>query len=215
MADDVVDLADSTIKPGPARDRIIAAAIEFLWDRPYRELTAGELMQRTGLSRPAFYQYFRNVNDLVTTLLEDLLTAMVEAAGPWFASDENPIEDLRTSLSGVAGVCQTHGPVFRAVVEAAPLDAELEQAWSAFMTSWDESVATRIRSQQELGLVDARLDPDRIARTFNQMDAAVLVEAFGRRPQADLDEVVDALHMIWTRTLYGSIEHFNTSPGRR
>ena len=61
-------------------DRIIAAAIEFLWDRPYRELTAGELMQRTGLSRPAFYQYFRNVNDLVTTLLEDLLTAMVEAA---------------------------------------------------------------------------------------------------------------------------------------
>ena len=47
------------------------------------------------------------------------------------------------------------------------------------------------------------------------MDAAVLVEAFGRRPQADLDEVVDALHMIWTRTLYGSIEHFKTSPGKR
>ena len=40
------------------RAAILDAALGFLWLRPFRELTVSELMESTGASRSAFYQYF-------------------------------------------------------------------------------------------------------------------------------------------------------------
>lgn len=45
--------------PDEAEREILAAARGFLERHPFRELTIDAVMERTGLSRPAFYVYFR------------------------------------------------------------------------------------------------------------------------------------------------------------
>ena len=182
---------------------ILEAATQFLWEHPFRDLTTGALMTRTGLSRPAFYQYYRNVHELIEELLRDIEAHMVQMASPWLAGEGDSLEALRESLAGVVAVCVDHGPVFRAISEAAPLDERLEEAWSSFMNRWDGAVAARIIAEQRRGLIGP-CDAAAIAKALNQLDASVLISEFGRRPQGNPDRVTEVLFHIWTRTLYGS-----------
>jgi TetR/AcrR family transcriptional regulator, ethionamide resistance regulator len=190
-----------------ARREIADSAVRFLWGHPFRDLTIAELMAGTALSRPAFYQYYHDLHDLLESLLREIEAVMRQAANPWILGEGEPIAALRTSLAGVVQTCVDHGPIFRAVAEAAPLDARLEAAWSAFMGRWDDAVSARIAAHQAAGLVRA-LDARRMANALNALDAAVLFAEFGTPPQGDPEAVLDTLHAIWVGALYGC------APGR-
>ena len=66
-------------RPGESRLEILDQVVELLWDRPIRDLSIVTIMRGTGLSRPAFYQYFKNIPVLIEELLIDLETEMNEA----------------------------------------------------------------------------------------------------------------------------------------
>ena len=178
------------------------SATRFLWKRPFRDLTVAELMAATPLSRPAFYQYFADLHELIESLLRDVEIVMHQTANPWITGEGEPIAALRKSLGGVVQTCVEHGPIIRAVSEAAPLDKRLERAWAAFMGRWDDAVEARIKAQQRDGLIP-RLNARRVARALNALDAAVLIAEFGRRPQGDPRAVLDTIHRIWIGALYG------------
>lgn len=179
------------------------SAVRFLWEHNFRDLTIGELMGDTPLSRPAFYQYFKDLHELIESLLSEVEAVMHQTADPWITGEGEPIAALRKSLKGVVQTCVDHGPIFRAISEAAPLDQRLEQAWSVFMGRWDDQVEARIKSQQQEGLISKSLNARRIANALNSLDATLLIEEFGRRPQGDPKAVLETLHHIWVSTLYG------------
>ena len=186
-----------------SRELIVETAVEFLRHHPYRDLNAGVLMERTGLSRPAFYQYFRNIPALVAHLLEGLASEMGESANAWLLEDGDRIEALYAGHGGVAAVVKEHGRLFRAISEAAHLDADLETVWNAFVDGWTEGIAARIRHEQSTGLIDPSLDADWIARALNLMDVELLIGGFGKEPQDPMEEVVETIVTVWRRTLYG------------
>jgi len=111
--------------PPEARREIVRSATLFLWEHPFRDLRIGDLMAGTTLSRPAFYQYFTDLHHLIETLLGEVETVMHETANPWISGEGEPVSALRESLEGIVRVSVDHGPVFRAVSEAAPLDDRL------------------------------------------------------------------------------------------
>jgi AcrR family transcriptional regulator len=167
-------------------------------------MTVGDVMAETGLSRSAFYQYFADLHELIESLLSEVEAIMHQTANPWISGEGEPIAALRESLGGVVQTCVDHGPIFRAVFEAAPLDERLEQAWSAFMGRWDDAVEARIKAHQRDGLIP-RLNARRIANALNALNASVLIAEFGRRPQGAPEPVLNTLHTIWIGTLYGSM----------
>ena len=111
------------------------SAVRFLWEHNFRDLTIGELMADTSLSRPAFYQYFKDLHELIESLLSEVEAVMHQTAHPWINGEGEPIAALLESQKGVVQTCVDHGPIFRAVAEAAPLDERLERTWSAFIGS--------------------------------------------------------------------------------
>jgi AcrR family transcriptional regulator len=188
--------------PQQARREIADAAVQFLSSHAFRDLTVGELMAQTTLSRPAFYQYFHDLHDLLVSLFDEIEAGMRELADPWIAGEGEPIAALRVSLRGVIESVAEHGTVIRAVYEAAPFDERLEAAWSGFMRRWDDAVTARIEAQQRAGLIHP-LAARRTANALNAMDAAVIIAEFGRHPQGDPETVLDTLHAIWIGALYG------------
>jgi AcrR family transcriptional regulator len=189
--------------PDEAQQLIRQSAVRFLWERPFRDLTVAELMAGTEFSRPAFYQYFGDLHGLIESLLHDVEAIMHQTANPWISGEGEPITALRVSLMGVVRTCVEHGPIVRAVSEAAPLDERLERAWSAFMGRWDDAIEARIKAQQRSGLIAKPLDAARTANALNALDAAVLISEFGRRPQGNPHAVLETLHRIWVGALYG------------
>lgn len=190
--------------PDQARQEIVESAIRFLWRRAFRDLTVMELMAGTTLSRPAFYQYYTDLHDLMESLLREVEVVMHRTANPWIVGEGEPIAALRTSLRGVVETTRDHGPILRAVFEAATHDARLEAAWSAFMRRWDDAISARIVAQQETGLIRP-LDARRVANALNALDAAVVIAEFGRHPQGDVEAVLETLHAIWVGALYGAV----------
>ena len=187
--------------PEEARREILDSATRFLGKRHFRDLTVGEVMAGTPLSRPAFYQYFRDLHDLIISLLEEIEAAMHQTASPWISGEGEPIAALRESNRGVIETCIEHGPIIRAIVEAAPLDERLEQAWSSFMQRWDDAVEAQIVAQQRDGLIPS-MDARRTANALNSLDVNLVVAAFGRHPQDDPKVVLETMHRIWSSTLY-------------
>jgi len=178
------------------------SAVRLLWKRPFRDLTVGELMAGTSLSRPAFYQYFAHLHELIESLFGDLEILLHDTADPWINGEGEPIADLRKSLGGIVQTCVEHGPILRAVAEAAPFDRRLERVWAAYFRRWDEAVEGRIKAQQREGLIP-RMNALRTAHALNALDAALMIAEFGRRPQGDPRAALDTLHKIWVGTLYG------------
>jgi AcrR family transcriptional regulator len=178
------------------------SADQLLWKRPFRDLTVGELMAGTSLSRPAFYQYFASLHELIESLFGELEIAVQRTTNPWISGEGEPIGALRESIKGLVQVCVEQGPILRAVSQAAPFDPRLERAWAAFHQRQDEVVAARIKEQQREGLIP-RMDALRTAHALNALDAALMIAEFGRRPQGDPQAALDTLHRIWVGTLYG------------
>ena len=185
------------------RAAILNSALEFLWTHPFRDMTVQSLMIPTGAGRSAFYQYFKDLHELMEILLDTLRDELVAVTGPWFEGVGDPIALLSASLDGLVEVCYHRGPILRAIDDATATDKRLEQAWAQFFGEFNDAVSARIEADQGQDLI-----PDFAARpvaiALNHLDAYTLIEAFGRRPRSKREPVREALGRIWISTLYGS-----------
>ena len=185
------------------RAAILNAALDFIWSHPFRDMTVNALMAPTGLSRSTFYQYFKDLHDLMETLLDMLKGEVFAVTGPWFTGVGDPIALLSESLSGLVDVCYRLGPILRATDDAAASDKRLEQAWTQFFGQFDDAVTARIEADQEQGLIPD-FDARPVAIALNRLDSYTLIDAFGQRPRRRPEPVREALARIWISTLYGS-----------
>jgi len=199
--------------PEEAERAILAAARSFLEERPFREMTVEGVMDRTGLSRPAFYAYFRDRYDLVTRLVEGIGGLLFALDRHWLAGSadggrEEASEVLIGALRGGSETFVRYGPVLRAIADAANQDSRVEEVYRfGLIERLVGAVADRISRDIKAGVSPGDLEPEETARALVLMTERYLLDAFGRpssRPsRAKVAAVVGALEKVWVRTLYG------------
>jgi len=199
--------------PEEAERAILAAARSFLEERPFREMTVEGVMARTGLSRPAFYAYFRDRYDLVTRLLEGIGGLLFALDRRWLAGSadgggEEAREVLIEALRRGSETFERYGPVLRAIADAASQDSRVEEVYRfGLIERLVGAVAERISRDIKAGVSPGDLDPGETARALVLMTERYLLDAFGRpenRPsREETAAVVGALENVWARTLYG------------
>nr|WP_321254314.1 TetR/AcrR family transcriptional regulator [uncultured Ruegeria sp.] len=158
-------------------------------------------MTDTGLSRPTFYLYFNDLHGLMETLLDEVKVGIVEGARTWLTNKGDAVLSLQQSLTTLVDVGYKHGPILKAVSDAAPNDSRLEHVWETFLGSFDEVVSARIAEDQLKGITPD-FDPLPVARALNRMDAGMLIQAFGTPKKADKNSVLMAILRVWLSTLY-------------
>ena len=198
-------------RPEEAERAILAAALAFLEERPFREMTVEGIMIRTGLSRPAFYAYFRDRYEVVTRLLEGIGGLIFALDWRWLSGGEGEEEASEVLVDALRAGSRTfveYGPVLRAIADAAGYDARVEQVYRhGLIERLTRAVAARISRDVEAGLSPSDLDPEETARALVLMTERYLLDAFGhpeKRPtRRETAEVLGTLEEIWVRTLYG------------
>lgn len=190
-------------KSGHTRAAILNAALDFLWSRPFRELTVSSLMAPTGLSRSAFYQYFSDLTELMEGLLTMVEEEILVAAAPWVVGVGDPVALVREAIAAMVNIGHQRGPFLRAVSDAAAANQRLEAAWKQFLDRFDDAATERIEADQEQGLIPP-FDVRPVAVALNRLDAHALIHAFGQHPMSPPEPVRDALSRIWICSLYGS-----------
>jgi len=185
------------------RTKILNAALDFLWTHPFRDMTVSSLMAATGVSRSAFYQYFKDVRVVMKALLDISQEEIFATSNPWLKGIGDPVALLRESLSGLVDLCYDRGPIFKAVADAATTDERFEKTWRQFLGGFDDSACVRIEADQAQGLIP-KFDARPVAIALNRLDAYTIIQAFGQHPRSKPETVKDALSRIWIATLYGS-----------
>lgn len=201
-------------RPEESERVILAAARAFLEERPFREMKVEDVMARTGLSRPAFYAYFKDRYELVTRLLEGIGGLLFAVDRRWLAGDpaagrETSAAALVEALRFGAETFRRYGPVLRAISDAASYDERVEEVYRRGLISrLTEVVAGRIERDQKAGNVPADLHPEEVARALVLMSERYMIDAFGdpsSRPSGErVLAVTGTVEAVWVQTLYGA-----------
>jgi TetR/AcrR family transcriptional regulator, ethionamide resistance regulator len=204
---------DGERREGPARRRrrtpeiaereIITAAESLLRERPFRELTVDEVMRRTDLSRPSFYVYFRDRHHLVLRVVEHLGSELFTMSERWLRGTGDGPAIAREALDGIVAVYVEHGPVMRALADAATDDPDVEQAYGALVQTFIDATARHIDEEVAAGQI-LPLDAAETAKALVWMMERYLILSLGREPLTPHEAVADTLATIWTRVLYGT-----------
>ena len=170
-------------------------------ERSYAELNVGEIMERAGIGRTIFYRHFDDLGDLLVRAgreaIDELLTAQLALAETRVATGP---DDIRRAIELPVRVYERHGPLLRAVAEAAAADPSLTPAQAAIRRRFDELVADALhRSDAAAGKGFA--DVMETAHALNLLNESYLLEAFGREPRVSAEAATATLTEIWAAVL--------------
>jgi TetR/AcrR family transcriptional regulator, ethionamide resistance regulator len=187
-----------------AVEAAVLAATEALLEegRGYADLRVEEITTRAGISRTAFYFYFRDKRELLMRLTEDVSDALYAEAEAWWSGEGDGRVQLRAALEQIVGVYREHGVLLRAVVEASAYDDEVAEFWRALLGRFIEATQRRLEEELARGAI-ADVSPGPTAFTLCWMTERACYQWLMRGGDLGDAEFVRGLVGVWVRAVYG------------
>ena len=180
-----------------SRERIVAAATELVRTRAYSELSVDAVMREAGIGRTIFYRHFDDLAQLILSASREAIEQLYQAQEDLGQArpDQDP-EAVRRALTAAVDVYHRHGPLLRAVDEAAPSDEEIRRDYERLRRRFDDFVERSLREVADLGTTPPA-NLAETARALNFMGVSYLLDAFGREPRVTPETAVQTLTEIW------------------
>ncbi|HEX7300798.1 MAG TPA: TetR/AcrR family transcriptional regulator [Solirubrobacteraceae bacterium] len=196
--------ATPTTKRAAIQASVLAATEALLAEgASYADLNIERIATRAGISRTAFYFYFRDKRELLVRLTEDVNDRLYEQADIWFSGAGDPEREIRQALTNIAALYGQHGVLLRAIVEVSTYDAGVAHFWRMTVGRFVDATRRRIEAEQAAGRAVAR-DAHATAFALVWMTERSMYEQFVQRQPLAGDEVVEAMVDIWLRAVYAS-----------
>lgn len=185
------------------------ATERLLEHTPLQTLTVADILTESGLSRRTFYVYFASKNDAAAAVVERSLNEFFAEAQTWIVDQGRDHEiALRQMLHGTAAACEKHNAAYRTVVEHWPSVPELEAIWMANIDRFVAAYATRIDADRRAGIAPPGMDHTKLAAALVwSSERLFYIGSRGIDPRLpNMDEVVDALYVMWHRAIYQPVD---------
>jgi len=193
--------AQRRIQREEARQQIRDAAVGFLREHPFRDMSVDAVMAQTQLARTAFYRHFDDVTELIEQLQEEVGGELYALAKKWNVSAPQEFAAAtHRGLTDIAHFFQEHGPLVRAVSDAATTDERVEASYNKMVAAYDKLIARGLDAMIAAGRLEP-CDTRALARALNLASLTYLLDSFGREPTTDPETVVNTLEIIWLRVV--------------
>lgn len=184
------------------RASVVAATIELAEQAPFNDLTVEEIARAAGISRTAFYFYFRDKQDLLMAAAADVADALYREADRWWGADGPPEVLVREAIAGVVAVYEQHADLLRVATEVSTYDPEVSRLWRGLVARFVVATADHIRAEQAVGRI-GELEPDRTAEALMWM-AERCCYVYLVSGERSSEELVESLATVWLRALYAA-----------
>ncbi len=169
----------------------------------WNDLSIERIATAAGISRTAFYFYFRDKRELLMRLVVGVSDEVMKAS-VWFSQppDTDDPDLLRQALLFVRDVFTAHGELLRAVVEVSAVDEQVATFFRDLQATFAQLTAERA-----LALRDAKrarpIEPaDVTGSALMAMTEKTFYEWQVRGTEVS-DAHIDALAEVWRRAIYG------------
>jgi AcrR family transcriptional regulator len=185
-----------------SRERIVAAATELIRHTSYGALTVDDVMREAGFGRTIFYRHFDDLADLLTRAAREAFEGFLQAEQAFRTAHLDGQPDIvRAAIEPAVAVYRRHGPLLRAIAEAAASgDEQIAAGQQAMLERFDEIVADVLRTSPRLADRSAE-DIAETARALNLMNVNYLLDAFGREPRVSTETAERTLATIWAAVI--------------
>jgi len=181
---------------------VLAATEELLSEgAAYADLNIERIATRAGISRTAFYFYFRDKRELLMRLTEDVNELLYQQADIWFSGAGEPEHEIRQALTNIAALYGEHGVLLRAIVEVSTYDDEVAQFWRGMLGRFVDASRRRIDAERAAG-VSVADHAHATAFALVWMTERTMYQHLVQDEPIARDEIVDALAGIWLRSVY-------------
>ncbi len=195
-------MATMTPKRAAVQSAVLRATEELLASgASWSDLGVERITSGAGISRTAFYFYFRDKRELLMRLTEEVNEQLYAEADRWYHGDGDAADVMREALAKIAALYREHEPLLRVIVEVATYDAEVAALWRTLLDRFVVATRERIEAEQAAGRARA-MPAEATAFALTWMTERTLYQQLIRR-RFDDEEVVEALLGIWLRSVYG------------
>jgi len=164
----------------------------------YADLSIARISERAGLTRTAFYFYFRDKRDLLMRATAETAEGLFDEADRWWSGTGGPA-DLRVALENIMRSYRDHAALLRAVVEASSYDEEVGSYWRGLIDQFISATERRLRAE---GHQPASAEPTAFALIW--MTERACYQQVVRGGRLDDRALIDALQAIWERAVYSA-----------
>ena len=112
----------------------------------YADLNIERIATRAGISRTAFYFYFRDKRELLLRLTEDVTDELYRQGDIWFSGDGEPRAELPTRSRTSARCTASTARCCARSSQAAATDDEVAVFWHAILDRFVDATARRIEA---------------------------------------------------------------------
>ena len=185
-----------------SRERIVAAVEELVRHTSYAELSVDEVMREAGIGRTIFYRHFDDLADLLMRAGREAIDELFEAQRALAEArlGDGP-EVVRQTIESAVAVYERHGPLLRAIAEAAADDEQVAAGQEAMRERFDELLADALGEMPHIA-AHPPADIAETARALNLLNTSYLLDAFGREPRVSAETAVQTLTEVWVALIH-------------
>jgi AcrR family transcriptional regulator len=183
------------------RARIEQAMLEAIAETPLKDVRVDDLASAAGLSRSAFYFYFRDKHDVLIALTQVVAAELFQEADRWWSGTGEPEALIREALGGITDTYARNRSVLRVVTEVSTYDSEVSDFWRAVVQRFVDATAEHLRGEEQTGRLRPGTDPERAAESLVWMSERcfyIFIADGDRRPE----QVAETLTAVWMAALY-------------
>jgi AcrR family transcriptional regulator len=191
-----------TAKRAQVQADVLRATEELLAEgSSYADLNVERIATAAGISRTAFYFYFRDKRDLLMRLAGDVTELLYVQGDIWFSGDgEDPEQEIREALTRIAELYREHWILIRAIVEVSTYEEDIATFWRGLVQRFVDATARRIEAEGTLAPGSAGAT----AFALTWMVERTFYQQLAQDTPLPQDAVVDAIVGIYRGTVYGA-----------
>jgi TetR/AcrR family transcriptional regulator, ethionamide resistance regulator len=190
-----------------AEERIVHAARELLHEgEPFADLSIEQIASRAGISRPAFYGYYRDKRELLIRLIADSAAPVFREADELVGGRPSGPTEIPFTINAAMAWARGSPEIYCAGIEASAYDEVVGRYWrEELLDRFTEVIERRIRSQRAKGEA-LPINPGAAARSLVLMVMYTVYDQV-RHERATTDkQLVETLTTIAVRTVYGPVD---------
>lgn len=189
-------------------DQLLEAARLVFETKGYQAATVGAITRAADTAHGTFYLHFRNKRDVFSRVVYQVCREMYDAGEPAWDSGDT-LQSLRTGIRDFLDIFSRHRGLWRALIQGALEDPELEAMWVELRRPFIERTERVLEALDASGAVQP-LDTAVWATALSAMVEWVAFTHFvlAQPPGGDPDpeRLVEGLASMWYRAVFTGAE---------
>ncbi|MED1411028.1 MULTISPECIES: TetR/AcrR family transcriptional regulator [Bacillus] len=186
------------------KKKLLHSGYTIFINNGFQKTTITQIIKHAETGYGTAYVYFKNKDDLLIVLMEDVMNRFYDIAERTFSPQTNveARDMIQNQVRAFLQLAEEERAILQVMDEAIGLSKEIRQKWNEIRERFIKSITQDITYSQENKLAHPELNKEIVARGWFAMNEMFLWEIVQNDKELDLEEVVHTLTVMYTTGLY-------------